>query len=165
MQLIEVIKNRYSCRKFLDRPIPKELIEKLIDAGRFAPTARNIQPWEFIVITDKENLKKIGTITSPNGSFIKDCACCIAVFCQDTKYYLEDGCAATENILLTAYDLGLGSCWVAGDKKPYVEEIRKLLSVPDNFRLVSLIALGYPAEDKPKRVKRELKELIHWEKF
>jgi nitroreductase len=165
MQLLEVIKNRYSCRKFLDRSIPKELIEKLIDAGRFAPTARNIQPWEFIVITDKENLKKIGAITSPNGSFIKDCACCIAVFCQDTKYYLEDGCAATENILLTAYDLGLGSCWVAGDKKPYVEEIRKLLSVPDNFRLVSLIALGYPAEDKPKRAKRELKELIHWEKF
>jgi len=165
MQLLEVIKNRYSCRKFLDRPIPKELIEKLIDAGRFAPTARNIQPWEFIVITDKENLKKIGAITSPNGSFIKDCACCIAVFCQDTKYYLEDGCAATENILLTAYDLGLGSCWVAGDKKPYVEEIRKLLSVPDNFRLVSLIALGYPSEDKPKRAKRELKELIHWEKF
>jgi nitroreductase len=163
METQKAIRERYSCRSFLSKQIPKEIIEKLIDAARLAPTARNIQPWEFVVVTQKERLKKIGSLAQ-SGPFIADSACCIAIFCKDTKYYLEDGCAATENILLCATDLGLGSCWVAGDKKPYAEEIRKFLEVPEGFKLVSLIALGYPKEKKSTD-KRPLEEVIHWEKF
>jgi nitroreductase len=166
METFEAIKKRYSCRSFLPKSIPKDLIEKIIDSARLAPTARNIQPWEFVVITDKETLKKLGSIAE-TGPFIADCACCIVVLCKDTKYYLEDGCAATENILLSATDLGLGSCWVAGDKKPYAEQIRQLLNVPKDFKVVSLVALGYPKEKKDKTGlnKRLLNEVIHWEKF
>jgi nitroreductase len=166
MKTQEAIKKRYSCRNFLSKPVSKKLIEKIIDAARLAPTARNIQPWEFIIVTDKENLKKLGSIIE-NGPFIADCSCCIIVLCKDTKYYLEDGCAATENILLSATDLGLASCWVAGDKKPYVEEIKQIFNIPKEFKLVSLIALGYPKDKnhKLRPAKRSLNELIHWEKF
>ncbi|MCM8799894.1 MAG: nitroreductase family protein [Candidatus Omnitrophica bacterium] len=164
MQTYQAIKKRYSCRKFIKKSIPKDLIEKLVDAGRLAPTARNIQPWEFVVITEEDKLKEIASIVE-TGRFIGEASCCIAVFCKDTKYYLEDGSAATENILILATDLGLGSCWVAGDKKPYSEQIRDILGVPQEFKLVSLIALGYPAEEKPFLEKRRLNELIHWEKF
>ncbi|MCM8771328.1 MAG: nitroreductase family protein, partial [Candidatus Omnitrophica bacterium] len=137
METQVAIKLRRSVRDFKPQiKISKDILEKLIDAGRLAPTARNIQPWEFIVITNKDMLETIGGIAD-NGRFIADASACIAVFCKDTKYYLEDGCAATENLLLAATDLGLDSCWVAGDKKPYCLRIKELLGVPDDFKLVS----------------------------
>ncbi|MFH0763243.1 MAG: nitroreductase family protein, partial [Candidatus Omnitrophota bacterium] len=92
---------------------------------------------------------------------------CIAVFCADTKYYLEDGCAATQNLLLAAAGYGIGSCWVAGDKKPYCSEVAKLLGAPDSLKLVSLVALGYPASEASLKEasKKALNQLLHWEKF
>ncbi|MGB4520563.1 MAG: nitroreductase family protein [Candidatus Omnitrophota bacterium] len=166
MDTIEIIKARRSIREYKDKPILKEVLENIVDAGRFAPTARGVQPWEFIIVTKPENLKRIADLAE-NGRFIAQAACCIAVFCSNTKYYLEDGCAATENILIASASLGIGSCWVAGDKKPYVEEIARLLSVPDEFKLISLIALGYPQTQESFKIvdKRNLSEIIHWNKF
>ncbi len=166
MEILEIIKKRRSIRVYQDKSIPKDILEKIIDAGRFAPTARNVQPWEFIVITAPETLKKIGEMAD-NGRFVAQAKACIAVFCADTKYYLEDGCAATQNILLAAAALGIGSCWVAGDKKPYCSQMNSLLNVPPTFKLVSLIALGYPKSKDNFRVveKRNLQLVIHWEKF
>lgn len=166
MDVIELIKKRRSIREYKDRPIPKELLEKIVDAARFAPTARNVQPWEFIVITNLQTLKKIANLAE-NGRFVAGAKACIAVFCKDTKYYLEDGCAATQNILLAATTQGIASCWVAGDKKPYCSQISGLLNVPASFKLVSLIALGYPESEDSFRIadKRSLDDVIHWERF
>ena len=163
METIEALKTRRSIRKFTDKPIPKEIIEDIIDCARLAPSANNVQPWEFIVVTKPETRKKLAEICD-YGKFIKDAPVCIVVFCKNTKYYLEDGSAATENILLASHSYGLGSCWVAGDKKPYAEEIRKLLSAPEGYKLVSLVPIGYP-EEKPKPRKRKLEEVLHQEKF
>lgn len=166
MDAIEIMKIRRSIREYADKPISKYIIERIIDAGRFAPTARNVQPWEFVMITKPDTLKKLGEIAI-NGNFIAKAKACIAIFCQDTKYYLEDGCAATENILLAATNLGIASCWVAGDKKPYCSQVAKLLNVPESLKLISLISLGYPKSENDFRIinKRNLTELIHWEKF
>ena len=102
-----------------------------------------------------------------NGRFISGAKACIAVFCADTKYYLEDGAAATVNILNAAAALGIGSCWVAGDKKDYCDEIRKLLCAPMGYKLVSLIALGYPQDENCFKLvdKKPLRDLMHWESF
>lgn len=166
MEAIEVIKTRRSIREYLDKPIPKDALGKIVDAARFAPTARGIQPWEFIVVSEQAALKKIADIAE-YGKFIAQAKACIAVFCQDTKYYLEDGSAATQNILLAASALGIGSCWVAGDKKPYCSQISSLLNVPPNFKLVSLVSLGYPKSKDSFKIseKRNLTQVIHWEKF
>lgn len=166
MDAIEIMKGRRSIREYRDKPILKEVLENIVDAGRFAPTARGVQPWEFIIVTNPDILKRIAELAE-NGRFIAGAACCIAVFCRDTKYYLEDGCAATENILIASASLGIGSCWVAGDKKPYCGEITRLLSVPDELKLVSLIALGYPKTEESFKIadKRSLNEVIHWNKF
>ena len=164
METFDAMSSRVSVREYQQKPIPKDSLEKLIDAGRRAPTARCVEPWEFIVITDKAILQKLGEIAT-SGSFIKDATAGIAVFCKETKYYLEDGCAATENILLAAANLGLGACWIAGDKKPYTAVVAELLGVPQDFKLISLISLGWP-KGKPKQVKkRTLKDVIHWERF
>lgn len=166
MDALEAIKKRRSIREYSDKLIPREAIEKIVDAGRFAATARDIQPWEFIVITDPATLKGIAGIAK-NGNFISGAQAAIAVYCSDTKYYLEDGCAATENMLLAATALGIGSCWVAGDKKPYCNDISNLLNVPSEFKLISLISLGYPELEGLFTIKekRPLKEVLHWEKF
>ena len=164
METYEAISKRKSVREYQDKKIPKEYLEKLVDTGRRAPTARAVEPWEFVVVTKKDLLNKLGQIAN-TGPFIKDAATCIVIFCSDTKYYLEDGCAATENILLQAADLGLGTCWVAGDKKPYTDEVSSLLNAPPEMKLISLISVGFPKEEVAQHKKRKLEEVIHWEKF
>ncbi len=163
MDAIKCIKTRRSIRKYKPDKIEKEIIEDIIDCARLAPTANNIQPWEFIVVDNKEIKDQLAEITD-YGKFIKEAPVCIVVFCKDTKYYLEDGSAATQNILLAANAYGLGTCWVAGDKKPYADKIRKLLNVPEGYKLISLISMGYPAE-KPSPPKRALNEVLHWNSF
>jgi nitroreductase len=167
MDFLELNKQRRSIRDYSDKPIPHDVLEKIVDAARFAPTARGVEPWEFIVITAPEKLKKIAELAE-NGRFIAQAKACIAVFCRDTKYYLEDGCAATQNLLLAATALKVGSCWVAGDKKPYASLIASLLNLPPAVKLVSLVALGYPkyAGSSFRLIdKRPLKDVLHWESF
>lgn len=164
METFDSISKRASVRIYQSKSIPKALLEKLVDAGRRAPSARAVEPWEFVVIQNKETLRKLGEIAT-SGSFIQEAASCIVVFCKDTKYYLEDGSAATENILLAARDLGLGACWVAGDKKPYAGEVSKFLGAPRDLKLVSLISLGWPKQEVEQVKVRELEDVIHWEKF
>ena len=163
MEAIEVLKTRRSVRAYTRAPVPRKIIEDIVDCGRLAPTANNVQPWEFVVVTDPELLRRIAVITD-YGKFIADAPVCVVVLSKETKYYLEDGSAATENILLAARAHGLGSCWVAGDKKPYVTEICRLVAAPRGCKLVSLIPIGYPAES-PEKSKRPLSDVLHWEKY
>jgi nitroreductase len=163
MEALQAIATRRSVRSFKADPVPRDQLVKLIDAGRLAPTARNVQPWEFVVVTDPERRRQIAAI-SDHGKFIADAPVCIAVLCQDTKYYVEDGSAATTNILLAATALGLATCWVAGDKKAYAPQIVSLCGAPSEMKLVSLIAVGHPV-DIPSPPKRPLDDVVHWETF
>jgi nitroreductase len=163
---LKFLKIRRSIRVFGNKNISKKQLEKIVDTARFAPTARNLQPWEFVVVTDKAKLGQLAQVAQ-NGKFIAQAAACIAVFSSDTKYFLEDGSAATCNLLLASTALGIGSCWVAGDKKPYCQRVNVLLNVPSGMKLISMVALGYPREKNAFKTtaKRELKELLHWERF
>ena len=163
MEAIEVLKTRRSVRAYTRAPVPRKIIEDIVDCGRLAPTANNVQPWEFVVVTDPELLRKIAG-TADYGRFIADAPVCVVVQSKETKYYLEDGSAATENILLAARAHGLGSCWVAGDKKPYATEICRLVGAPRGYKLISLVPIGYPAES-PEKSKRPLSDVLHWEKY
>jgi len=164
MGIIEALRGRRSVRDYESgKPVPKEALETIVDCGRLAASACNIQPWAFIVITDPEMLRRIADITD-HGKHIAQSAACIAVLCENGKYYLEDGAAATQNILLAAWALGIGACWVAGDKKEYADQLRDLLGTPETHKLVSLIPLGYPAS-VPTPSKRPLEKVLHWERF
>ena len=161
---LEAIRQRRSVRKFGPDAVDRDLLDQLVDCGRLAPTAMGEEPWEFVVVVNEEMRKRIAS-TTDYGRFIADAPACIAVFCRDTKYYLEDGCAATENILIAAAALGLGCCWVAGDKKSYADEIRRMLGVPEGYRLVSLLPVGHPADGPTRKRKRPLEEVLHREEF
>ncbi|MGB7787397.1 nitroreductase family protein [Methanoregula sp.] len=141
-----LIKSRHSVRKFKPDPVNEIVVRDAIECASLAPTARNLQPWLFGAIKDKETLAKIAGLAE-NGKFIADCAVCFAIFGEKKEmYYLEDCSAATENLILALQAHGVASCWVAGDKKPYAEPVRQLLKVPDKFTLVSLVAAGTPAD-------------------
>lgn len=161
---LTILKGRRSVRKYKDEEIPDEIINAALEAAHLAPTARNVQPWIFGVIKNNEMLENLGK-TAPNGAFIKNAKVCFAVFGEkDQTYYLEDCSAATMQIILALWSFGVGTCWVAGDKKDYAEEIRKIMNVPDKYTLVSLIPAGYP-EEITVPSKKELDKLVFYETY
>ena len=164
MDALEALRTRRSCRRYLAKPVPRDLVEKIVDAGRLAATARNEQPCEFVVVTDAAKRREVASLTD-HGPFIADAPVCIAVLAKDTKYYVEDGSAAAQNLLVAAHALGLASCWVAGDKKPYAPKVVESLGGPPSMRLVALVAVGWPDGALPNPAKRPLNEVLHWEKF
>jgi nitroreductase len=147
----------------LPTPVDKKIIEDIVDCAHLAATARNVQPWEFVVVTDADTRSHLAALAS-NGPFIAQAPVCIVVFCAEGTYYLEDGCNATQNLLLAAHAHGLGACWVAGDKKPYVGNVAQILNAPKNYKLISLIPIGY-TDAEPHAAKRSVDDVIHWEKF
>jgi nitroreductase len=163
MDCLEALKTRRSVRAYTGEPVAREVLEDLVDCGRLAATAINLQPWEFVVVTAPEMLRQIAGATD-YGAFIAQAAACIVVLCREGKYFLEDGSAASQNVLLAARAHGLGACWVAGDKKPYAEVVRRMVGAPDGYRLVSLLPVGRPAE-QPQKEKRPLAGVLHWERF
>ena len=163
MDALLALTTRCSVRAYRPEPVPRDLLEKLVDCGRLAATARNIQPWEFVVVTDAAQKRRLADATD-YGRFIAEAPACIVVLCKETKYFLEDGCAATENLLVAATALGLGCCWVAGEKKPYVHEILEIVGAPAGHKLISLVPVGYPAET-PRLEKRPLADVLHWERL
>lgn len=164
MDAFEALKTRRSVRAYdAGRAVPREMLEQLADCARLAASARNAQPWEFVVVTGPAVRAEIASLAS-HGKFIADAPACIAVFCREGDYYLEDGCAATQNILVAARALGLGTCWVAADKKDYAPAVARVLDAPGGMKLVSLVAVGWPAS-VPSPAKRPLGEVLHWEKF
>jgi nitroreductase len=164
LDAIDALKTRRSIRRYEEKPVPRELIEQIIDTARLAPSGRNTQPWEFIVITEATTRKRIAEL-APHGKFIAQAGACVAVFAREGDFCLEDGSAATENILVSAHALGLGTCWVASFKKPHSEPVAELLGVPAGLLLISMISLGYPAEKAEPHGKRDLADVLHWERF
>ncbi len=159
-----VIKSRHSVRKFKSDTVDDLAIRDALECAARAPTAMNIQPWMFGVIRNKDTLSKIADVTD-DGKFITMSPVCFAVFGEKKeKYYLEDCCAATENLIIALQAYGITSCWVAGEKKSYAEAVRNLLGVPENYTLVSLVAAGWPAEISMTG-KKETKKIVFYDEF
>jgi nitroreductase len=160
---LELIRNRRSIRTYTGQEVDRDVIELVVDAARMAPTAMNHQPWEFLVLTDRELLKSIPPVLG-HAEFIANAAFCVLVLGSRIEYAVEDCCAATENLILAAEALGLGSCWVAGTGQSYSATLCKLFGVPNELQLVNIVAVGYPAES-PVIEKRPLTEMLHWNHF
>lgn len=164
MELTDIIKARRSIRKYQAKPVPGAVVDDILDCARLAPTAINIQPWLIGCVTDKTLLERLAGLAD-HGRFIKNAAACFVVFCErGQKYYLEDGCAATMNVITAAAAKGIGTCWVAGDKKEYAEAARRLLNVPEQYTLVSLIPAGYP-DEAPRKEKKKLDDVTFRDTF
>ncbi len=153
MELMEGILTRRSIRKFVDKPVPKEIIDDLLRAAMQAPSAGNNQPWHFVVIDDRKILDKVPEF-HPYSKMLKEAPLAILV-CAQVKtekycdYWVQDCSAATQNLLLAAHARGLGAVWLGMyPRQERVTGIQELLGLPADIFPLSLNAIGYPAEKK-----------------
>ena len=163
MNAIGVLKSRRSIRTYTTQPVKRSVIEQIVDCARLAPTAMNDQPWDFVVLTGKEDLGRVPPMLG-HGEFIANSAFAVLVFARPTDYAVEDCCAATENLLIAGTAYGLGSCWVAGTKQAYGPAVAKAFGAPEDRQLIAIVSFGYPAEE-PQIEKRALADVLHWEHF
>ncbi len=162
MDTLEAIQKRRSVREYTGDPIPLADIEKMLDAARMAPSGYNRQPWQFIVVTDRTMIQQL----SKGGDWWEKSAAIIAVVMDPTsEFWVEDGSAAIENILLAATALGYGSCWLQGSTRPFEAEFKQLLNIPEHLDLLSLVSIGVPANWPQAKDKKPLEAIVHWETY
>jgi len=173
MEIFEAIKNRRSIRAYKKKELPLGTVEKLIDAARWAPSAGNVQPWAFVVAASIDMKRALSLAAYGQGDV--EAASAVIVVCADEKlaqerygergktiFCFQDTAAAIQNILLAAYSLGLGTCWVGAFKE---EQVSKLIQAPEDMRPVALILVGYPDEAPEARGRRPISEIMHSETF
>ena len=162
METFEAIQKRRSIRSYTGDLVPKEDLERIVDAGRLAPSGNNKQPWHFIVVTDKNMIQKL----SITAEWSAKAGAMIAVAMEAaSKYWVEDGSAAVENMLLAAAALGYGTCWLEGNALPHEESIKAWLNIPEDLKLLTLIPVGVPVAWPENKAKKPLEEVLHWETF
>lgn len=174
MELLEIMKNRRSVRKYTGEAVPEEKLEMILKAGLLAPSGRNLKPWEFILVRDKDMLKRLSECR-PHGSGIladADAAIVVVGNTQITDVWAEDCSIAMTQMHLMADSLGVGSCWVQGrlrpspDGKTADEVVKKLLQIPDPYALEAILCLGMPQNHPKAHGESELlTERIHREIF
>ncbi len=170
MEFMEAIKGRRSIRKFKDRAVGKEMIEELLNAAQMAPSAGNLQARDFIIVANKITKQKL-TKAALGQSFIEQAPVVIVVIADIERssriyrsrgelYATQDATAGIENILLSAYSMGLGTCWIGAFDENAVCE---LLGIPDKTLPVAIIPVGYPDEQPAMPPRIAMERLVHWE--
>jgi nitroreductase len=169
METLEAIYNRRSIRKYEAKAVEEDKINKLLHAAMYAPSANNRQPWHFVVVAQREMLDAIKAV-HPYAGMLATATLAILV-CGDksiepTVDYLNTNCsAATQNLLLAAHDLGLGSVWLGVyPREARIESLVSLFKLPAHIVPISLVALGYAAETK-EQPERFIPERVHYEKW
>lgn len=161
---------RYSCRRFQPTPLPRPLLQELLEAARWAPSAGGLEPWRFVVITAASTRVQLAAAALAQ-KFVAE-APAVIVICavpeESARFYgergrslycLQDTAAATQNLLLAAAARGLGTCWVGAFDE---SQVVRLLALPSGWKPVALIPVGYPAEPPPRRRRRPLAEVVRW---
>jgi nitroreductase len=163
MDVFEAIRARKSIRKFRLKSIPDEKLEMILEAGRLAPSAGNRQPWRFVVVKDPER-KRILAKAADNQMFIGDASVIIAALGDpqaSPRWFRQDIMIAVEHMVLAATALGYGTCWIGAFNE---EEVKRLLRVPKELKVIALLPIGFPDETPAPRERKPLKEIVFLEK-
>jgi len=168
MDVSEAIRSRYSCRHYQDKPLEQDHLTTVLEAARQAPSAKNLQDWRFVVVTDKPTKKRLA-VAANNQTFLEE-AGAIVVACTVSDHVMRCGQAvgpidiaiALEHMCLQATELGLATCWIGSF---YADKVKAIVGIPDHVVVIELLALGYPA-DPPKEHRREpLDRIVSFEKW
>jgi nitroreductase len=165
MSPIDPILSRRSIRRYETKDIPEDVMNQILEAGRQSPSAVNKQPIHFVIVRNHELARKFSSL--PFNDFVKD-APAVIVGCADTKSLLTgkwavvDATIAMQNMVIAAWTLGVGSCWIGAFDE---ERIKESLRIPNKWKVVALLTLGYPAEEPKPRKKKSFEELFSFDKF
>lgn len=180
MQFLQLAKRRYSVRAYNNEPVPRELLERALEAARLAPSASNSQPWHFVVVDDPEQCAELGSACrGPAGTFNKFAASvstfvvileswgaahtALAGLLKGRRYSPYDVGMAAEHFCLQAVEDGLGTCMLGWFDEP---RVRRIVGAPRGFRPTLVITVGYPRKDSPPAKKRKaLSEVVSWNRY
>ncbi|HHT66531.1 MAG TPA: NAD(P)H nitroreductase [Clostridiales bacterium] len=172
--MLEWIKTRRSIRKYQDRQIDPEQLDAILKSGLMAPTGRGSRPWEFIVVTDREKLETLSLTRGRSSQFLSGAPLGIVVAADQDKSttWVEDAAIAAAFMQLTIHSLGLGSCWIHVRERQFDENktaedyVREALDIPESIRVLCILSIGFPAEDKPAHKQEDLLyERVHYDQF
>lgn len=173
-EVLDAIKNRRSVLRFENTQVEDDKLEAILEAGRWAPSWINKQPWNFLVIKDqktKEQLSEAVPTTFVQG--LKEAPLCIAVTVNTTEdpyHYVEDGASAAQNMALAAHSLGLNSSWIGvydvkNEKNSAEAKVKHILDVPKEYRVISILPIGHVKHEVPKKDRKLLRQIVYHEKF
>ncbi len=158
MDVFQAMNKRQSIRSFKGEPIEQEDIEKIVEAARIAPSARNIQPWKLIVVQDPNLLEDLVEVCK-GQEFVKDCGAFVIGLIEDSKWAEVDLSIAMDHLCLEAVELGYGTCWIgAFDKK----KLRDLIDIPEKYESLVCMTIGLPDEEPRSPTKKSTDELVEW---
>jgi nitroreductase len=169
MELWDAINRRRSIRKYKDRPVEEGKLNRVLEAGRLAPSAGNRQEWKYVVVRDAAVRRQL--IEAANGQqFVGEAPVCLVCCAVDGEHVMSCGQASypidvaisVDHMTLAAVEEGLGTCWIGAFKEPAV---RKLLGIPEKVRVVALLPLGYPDAEPRPRQRKPLTEIVLWERW
>jgi len=168
MDVFEAIGRRYSCRAYMDIPIEPEKLDKVLEAARLAPSARNLQDWRFVVVTETERKRQLAAAAN-NQSFVGTASAIIAG-CSISDHVMRCGqgiaaidvSIAMEHIALQATALGLATCWIGSF---YPEKVRSVLGIDDDVAIIELMTIGYGADEKSATKRGPIDNIVCYEKW
>jgi nitroreductase len=163
MEAFEAARTVLAVRSYKDKPVPKETVRRIVEAGRLTGSSINGQPWHFIVVEERETLRRLAAIAQ-SGPFIAEAPLAIAVALERTQYAVSDGSRAIQSMMLAAWSEGIGSNW-AGFMG--MEAAKPLLGIPKDMDVLAIVAFGYPARavGKWKKRRKALAQVAHRERF
>lgn len=163
MDVFDAVRTVLAVRAFQDKPVPAEIIGRIVEAGRLTASSQNGQPWHFIVVTDRDTVVKFGEIAR-TGRYTAQAAFAIVVAIERTPYAVSDGSRAIQSMILTAWADGIGSNWVGFGKMPAVNP---LLDIPADLDVLAILPFGYPVKaiGQGKKNRKPASQVIHHGKF
>jgi nitroreductase len=163
MEAFDGIRTLLAVRSYLERPVPEPVIRKILEAGRLTASAMNLQPWHFIVVQDRETLRRLGALAR-SGPYVADAPLAIVVAVEKTGYAVSDASRAIQSMLLTAWSDGIGSNWVGFGG---LEKVNALLAVPAKLDVLAILPFGYSAGriGRGKKDRKPLGAIAHRERY
>ncbi|GHO96934.1 NADH oxidoreductase [Reticulibacter mediterranei] len=164
MAVSDVIRTVLAVRQFRDEPIPENVVREIVEAGHLTASAGNQQPWHFIVVQNKETLRKLGELAK-SGPYIAQAPLAIVVAAEQTPFATSDASRAIQDQILTAWEHGVGSNWVGFNNLP---QVKPVLGIPDNIDVIAIVPFGYPVAKnlgKGNKKRKPLGEVAHNERW
>ena len=168
MNVYEAVKKRYSCRNYQNKPIEREKFDRVLEAARLSPSAKNLQDWRFVVVTEESMKEKVAKAAREQMFLAK--AAAIIVACSNSDYVMSCGqpiagidvAIALEHIALAAVQEGLATCWIGSFD---TEQVRKILEIPEGIEIIELMSLGYSAGEQSRTSRESIETIVSYEKW
>ena len=163
MDVFQAVRTVLAVREYQEKPVPPDVIRRIVEAGRLTGSSKNGQPWHFIVVEQRDTLRRLGAL-APSGPYVARAAFAIVVAIERTRFAVSDGSRAIQSMILTAWSEGIGSNWVGFLG---LTEVKPLLGIPDDLDVLAIVPFGYPAKGlgKGKKQRRPLSQVAHRERF